>query len=109
MNYGATWAPRISEHQQDKFQLTRRANAYQSDPESDPCAFVEPKMVPRCPPGVTCAMGGYMPSEAYLQCLAANPKDKKSPLRFVEEMGSTVPWWAWAVGGAALAMLVVRR
>ena len=109
MNYGATWTPRISEQQKGNFELERRAYTYQALPESDPCAFVEPKMVPRCPPGMTCAMGGETPSQAYLQCLSANPKDKKAAFmdRFTDSLKKKSPVW-WMVLGGATALFLVR-
>jgi len=79
---------------------------------ADPCSHI-PSTIDNCPPGAHCFMGPQANPE-WVACreavrLAEEEAQREAIRQEVRTEMQPVPWWAWAIGGAALAMLVVRR
>jgi hypothetical protein len=79
---------------------------------ADPCSHI-PSTIDNCPPGAQCFMGPQANPE-WVACreevrLAEEEAQREAIRQEVRTEMQPVPWWVWAIGGAALAMLVVRR
>lgn len=65
--------------------------------ETGPCDHI-PSTIDICPPGAKCQFN-WKPNPEHQACVAALAQPKEAG----------IPGWVWAVAGAAVAILLVRR